>query len=308
MSEVDEQSPATSVSELEKDPRGTVKRWLLELEMADQEEKDWRKEGQGVFEVYEASKANSQAKFNILWSNTETLQPAVYNSAPEPDVRRRFRDKDVLGKYTSEVMERALSSEIDNDDYDTTIEDVVLDVLLPGRGLARVKYVPTTSPMDDIEQETVEIDGETTEPEEEIVDENAPIEHVQWDDFRHGRGKRWKDVPWIAFRHDMTKDDLVEMFGEEVANLVKLTDKEADSEDDENKKVFRTAEIWEIWDKDKRRVLFICKSYKDRPLKEADDPLGLPGFWPVPRPVYAIRNSRSLLPVPLYRQYKKTSH
>lgn len=33
------------------------------------------------------------------------------------------------------------------------------------------------------------------------------------------------------------------------------------------------------------------------------DPLQLTGFFPIPRPVYAIQNSRTLVPAPLYRMY-----
>ena len=68
---------------------------------------------------------------------------------------------------------------------------------------------------------------------------------------------------------------------------------------------FKTAEVWEIWDKDERRVLFINASYKAGPLKVVDDPLGLQGFFPNPRPIYAVADVDSLTPVCLYEQYKE---
>ena len=36
---------------------------------------------------------NPNARFNILWSNVQTIQPAIFARLPRPDVSRRFRDK-----------------------------------------------------------------------------------------------------------------------------------------------------------------------------------------------------------------------
>lgn len=298
---------AKTVAELETDEAGIVKRWIAELNLSDESEKDWREEAKEIQQIYEAGKEQQKASsFPILWANTETLQPAVYNSRPEPDVRRRWREADPLGKAASTVLQRAISYQCDVDEFDEAIEDGVLDALLTGRGLCRIKYVPTTVPQED-ESGAPVMDAEGN-VQEELVDESVPIEHVQWNDFRRGPGKRWADVPWIAFRHDMTLDTLVEFFGKEKAGHVPLEESEALKKDQrsdaETKKVFRTAEVWEIWDKEKRRVLFICKRYKTAPLQITDDPLGLPGFWPVPRPVNAINCSTSLSPIPPYRQYK----
>ena len=34
---------------------------------------------------------NPNARFNILWSNVQTIQPAIFARLPRPDVSRRFR-------------------------------------------------------------------------------------------------------------------------------------------------------------------------------------------------------------------------
>lgn len=296
---------ASTVTDLENTPSGIVKRWKAELDLSDETEKDYRKQGQDVYDLYdgETERANS---FNILWSNTETLRPAAYNSTPEPDVRRRFRDADPVGKAVSQVLERSLSYTVDTDEFDDTIQDALLDTLLPGRGVVRIKYEPTLVPqLDDAGQPIVDAQGDE---QSELVDEKAIIEHVQWDDFRRGPGKRWKDVTWVAFRHEMNLDALIEKFGEDIGRRVPLNDsslKEDQQHEKEVKEVFRSAEVWEIWDKDARRVLFICKDYRDQPLLVEDDPLGLPGFFPVPRPMYAIEKSTSLVPIPVYRLYKQ---
>lgn len=301
---LDAEARVSTVAELENSPAGIVKRWKAELALADEDEKNYRKEGHEVYKLYDGAEAKNNS-FNIVWSNTETLRPSVYNSTPEPDVRRRFRDPDPIGKVASTVLERALSYTVDTDEFDDTIQDAVLDALLPGRGITRIKYEPTLVTQTDEQGNPVVNDA--GEEQQELVDEKTIVEHVQWDDFRRGPGKRWKDVRWVAFRHDMSKDDLVDHFGDEIADKVPLNDSDVTDEslDKEVKQVFRTAEIWEIWDKDKREVLFICKSYAEQPLLIEADPLSLMGFFPLPRPIYAIEKSTSLVPVPVYRLYKQ---
>ena len=59
--------------------------WLEELASAATREKDFVEEAEGLVKLYEGGKADRD-QFNILYSNTETLAPAVYNSTPRPQV------------------------------------------------------------------------------------------------------------------------------------------------------------------------------------------------------------------------------
>lgn len=297
------------------DPRATVKRWILELKLADKREDDWRKKAQKVLDRYRQKNAKKNS-FNILWANTETLRPALYNSIPTPDVRRRFKDSDKLGKAVSEVLQRSLAYSCDTYDFDGCIKGDVLDMLLPGRAVSRVRYIPTleqvgvTPETHDEEQEQHEPAGEALEGDsEELTWEQVVIERVQWDDFRHGMGKEWAEVSWVAFRHKLTREDMEEKFGEEIANLIPLDDPDDDDIKAEKEErvsdLFKTATVWEIWDKDEKKVLFIAPSYKDQPAMEVDDPLNLLGFFPIPKPLMAIEDSNSLIPTPLYELYKE---
>ena len=76
------------------------------------------------------------------------------------------------------------------------------------------------------------------------------------------------------------------------------------SMDDQERDVFKRAPVWEIWDKEERKIIFIADSYKDAPLKIEDDPLGLDGFFPIARPMYSVRSTKSLIPVPEYTLYE----
>lgn len=291
---------------------GQVRRWLLELQLSDKEEKTWRKLAGKVLERYRGEVKRDDAfqrtrdTFNILWPNTETLTSSLYNSTPVPDVRRRFRDADPTGKIVAEILERSLSFALDVYDFDALMQAVVLDAVLPGRGLARVRYRPSfgPEPMQDAQGPVLNPQGEPVYP---VVYEEVSCEHVQWDAFRRGPGKRWTEVPWIAFRHSMTREELVESFGP-VGNEVKLSEPPDDDvkreEDPEVRGIWKTAEVWEIWDKTRREVLFLAKSYKAKPLKVGRDPLGLKQFFPIPEPLYSIRQTDSLVPLPEFMQYE----
>lgn len=312
-----EQKPA------EETPEAFVRRWLTEISLAEKAEHNWREYSRRVYKIYESGELGEKdmiedgsRSFNILWSNTETLLPAVYNSAPQPDVRRRWRDDDKVGKQVAKVLERSLSYTIDVEEFYDVLEDAVLDVLLPGRGLARVKYEPTFIPQmmplqpdaqAGSEQPMMQpgMDGKP-EPMMEKADEKCLPEHVQWDDFIRGPGKRWRHVPWIAFRHRLTREKLVKMFGEEKAELVGLNFPEGmENKKDEEKMAFASAEVLEVWDKDTMTVFFIATSCAKCVLSLEQDPMELEGFWPIPRPMYAIKNTRTLVPRPLYRMYAR---
>lgn len=292
-------------------PDGQVRRWLKELDLAGSTEKEWRDTGEKIWKRYRG-RARRKSSFNILWSNTETLAPALFNTPPSPDVRRRYRDEDPVGKIVAQLLERCLEFQTDTEQFMHAVKQDVLDTLLPGRGVSRVRYVPTLVPMDGEAGESADdsepSDGqEETGYGEEVAWEQCEVEHVQWDDFRHGPGKTWCEVRWVAFRHRMTKDQIAELAGMDASKAISYDacQDETIDKDTDLKTVFGTTEVWEIWCKDDRKVRFVCKGYINRFLKQMDDPLRLIDFFPCPRPIYAIADSSSLTPVPLFEQYRE---
>lgn len=292
----------------EESPAGVVRRWLLELKQADKREKKWRDEALKTWKKFRQEES-AKHSFNILWSNTETLRPAVYNKLPTPDVRRRFRDDDPVGKAVSEVLGRATEYMLESGDCHETFELDALDMLICGRGVARVRYVPSLAQVGQPE-EAEETSHESQEGyDEELEWQQVTVEHVQWDDFRMGPGKCWKEVPWVAFRHRLGRQEMVRMFGQEIGAAIPLDQVDDEeikaAEKDATEPIFRTAEVWEIWDKETKRVHFICQKYVKEPCKTEEDPLQLSGFFPVPKPLYAVEDSTSMTPVILYTLYRE---
>ncbi len=293
-------------------PDETVRRWRGELARAERAERDWTRRAEKVVERYRAEKrADGGRRFNILWANTEILKPVIYSRTPAPDVRRRWLDDDPAGREAASVLERALSYLVDDGGFDAAMEAVRDDMLLPGRGVARIVYEPVIArrTLERAESEDGEIfllDGRTVEPDgfdgetayaEEVVDERVRCRHVFWKDYREQPARCWDEVGWIAFRHGMTRDELVERFGA-VGREIPIGDAPGDAPE-----AARRAVLWEIWDKPARRRVVIADGF-DRVVEETDDPLGLAGFFPVPEPLYAVRTSDSRVPIPEFTLYQ----
>lgn len=324
---------------------GTVNLWLEAINLATKEEAGWRKDGAKAIQIYlDRSTYQDNADtvisptaagqvYNILYANTETIAPAIYNSVPIPDIRRRFSDPDPVAKTAALLLERAISYSVDQYDFDSVMRAAVKDDLLPGRAVTRVRYKPVVTEQrervavvkneagyfrasdlgvaeDEASVQTDEqgfyVEGD---PYDAVTYEEVCCEHVQWTDFRRGPGKTWDEVAWVAFRHFLTRAEL-EKLNPEVGKTLSLdvSIKEQKPDDTGNNEaepdVFKRAVVWEIWDKGTKKVSYVAPSYTDAPLKVEDDPLGLDGFFPIPRPLYAVVAPETLVPVPLYKLYE----
>jgi len=63
------------------------------------------------------------------------------------------------------------------------------------------------------------------------------------------------------------------------------------------------AEVYELWCKSEKRAVWFTCGHADL-LDDQQDPLGLPHFFPCPRPVYATLRTDSLVPIPDYVEYQ----
>lgn len=304
----------------------SVRFWQQQLALADKEEGAWRKRARKVLDRYRDEKqSGDRQRLNILWANTEILKPAIYSQTPTPDVRRRFMDHDPVAREASEIMERALAFAIDDYDFDGAMEASRDDVIIVGRGCARVRLKGDVVRH---EVETIELSdpsgmmvpvhmangARVMEPEEdedgslyseEVGEQSFCAEYVHWQDVRFSPARRWEEVWWIAYRHQWTRDDLIEEFGEEGRKITLTMSETGENKEDAQrpKDEFRRAEVWEIWDKNARERVWIATGHKDV-IRVDDDPLGLEGFFDMPEPVYAISTTDTMVPIPEFCLYQ----
>lgn len=285
---MDEQSATYETKEesLKSDP-DFVRFWLDAIEASGKAEKDWRKDADDVLDIYRGDD-EGQTEFNIVYSNVETMLPAIYNSTPSPDVRRRYGDKDHIAKTIADMLERAIVYSLDSYDFDNTMRGVLFDSAVPGRGVARVRYIPY---MD--------------ETGESVAYEEATCEYVPWKHFRIGSARTWEEVPWVAFEHFLSRDQLRQL-NPELADKVQLDCSTRGEDDPDTNKadIFKRARVWEIWDRESKEVVFIATGMADEALSRQADPLGLTAFFPIPRPIQPISTPGKLCPVTPYTSYK----
>jgi len=286
--------------------------------------KEWEGRSDKIVKRYrddQRSRNNPNAKFNILWSNVQTITPAVFARLPRPDVSRRFRDNDPIGRVASMMLERALEYEIEHyGDYASAMKQSVQDRLLGGRGTAWVRYEPhivgeeggeADGAPDDGFQVTEDIDEAETEGgmhrenQERIEYECAPVDYVHWRDFGLTVARTWEEVTAVWRKVYMGRPALVERFGEELGGKIPLDTKPETSKTFNEKMGEGASEavVYEIWDKTTGQVIWLNKSM-GKILDTRDDPLKLENFWPCPKPMFSTLTTDSLIPVPDFVLYQ----
>lgn len=305
-----------------------VERYLGYISAYDKAFEKWVDRTQKIVKRYrddakDYTYGNEAARFNVLWSNVQTLVPATFSRLPQPDVSRRFRDSDPVGRVASLLLERALEFEVRHyPDFREAMKNSVLDRFLGGRGVAWVRYEPKTSVQEPLSPDYAEgeavVEGagaaqvSDDQPMEQIDDETAPIDYVHWRDFGHVPARTWEEVPCVWRKVYLDYPVLCERFGEEKAKLIPLDASPFSKNSEEQgaqrmatgqEQRYKQACIYEIWDKATQKAIWLSKPL-GLILDEKDDPLGLDGFWPCPKPLFGTITSDSLVPVPDFIQYQ----
>lgn len=279
-----------SREDYDKDAKGQYQYWEIELKAALSTLEGWQKQGDRIVQRFLDVRANNAStattdhaagagsRLNLFHANVTTLSSMLYGNIPKVDVKRRFQDpNDDVARVAGEMLERLLNNDIqmNGEDYDSVLRATLQDRLLPGMGIARLRY----------EVETEEQDTEFG-PIESITYEDAPIEYYHWRDVIWGWARTWSDIPWIAFRSYMNEDEVRERFGEKASKNLQYKRQRVNENDDTQSdpdldSPWEKAEIWEIWDKTQRQVCWVCLGH-ERVLDKKDDFLQLNGFYPTP--------------------------
>lgn len=317
-------------------PQDQVAYWLAQDKVAEKTERNWIKQGKKIIKRYRDDRGANYGdvhRYNSLWSNVQTIRPAIFNKTPKPDVTRRYKDGDATGRMACDLLEQCISTSLDDCDFESQMQGTVTDYLLPGRGTMRILYVPHFGDEippepnnDDLEESgsaaIVADEGDSSEglaerpkPQQlhqrEVVWEEAKLQYCFWEDYREGPARRWQEVPWIRYRAFLTKDELIDRFGAKTGNAVNLdTVTHAQNSGDTKpsdpiQSLFKRAEVWEVWDKTERRVLWLAPNSAELGLlDQVDDPLGLPDFFANPDPLLATITTDTRIPVADFIEYQ----
>lgn len=324
--------------------RAEVRLWVKELEHANKYFEQYHKRVDAIVLRYRderkagddtGDKAGDtpQRRYNALWSMKETLKPLLFSETPRPYVSRMHDDDDPAGRDAALILQRALAVKSQTDTFYDALDESVDGYTLAGRGMTWVTYSPTFAVRESDIKTRVSSEGEA--PADPFSDDETPykvetddeglyykekfeytsnetciVESVGSKDLLHGAATKWRHVPWVARRVPMLRTELVKRFGKKLGEKIPLTAKEvADprhsaANTDDFKGQFRRAIVWEIWDRVRKQVVWICPDYLDSVLDKKSDMLKLESFFPTPKPMYGTKTDDSLLPIPDYTQWQ----
>ena len=326
--------------------------WIEKIKASYQHEKPWYEDAERAVAAYTgegqvtdglASETwSTRYDFNILYSNVETIVPAIINSPPAPDIRRRFADADPAAKDVAELLERAMRVQIDDSALQLEMEKAAHDAFLAGRGILRVRFKSDVSESEPYGEDWHELAEEASD--ERDTDGNGAEDYSgrgvsgatsmgdrpegysserDYPEADNGTGSEtvtgericFEAVSWRDYRHGPAKrweDRPWEAF----RHAIPMEDMEtfgdasliaAQTLPEDKLEVGETENdviLWEVWCKKDRTVKFIEEN-TGKIVKKVDDPLGLTMFFPTATPIQPIEVNGRLMPVNPFSIYRK---
>jgi hypothetical protein len=303
---VDNSEKITSVGDFAATPGGMQQRWGTEIEAAGKELRKFHEDSRRIVHRYLDKRdavGKDESRVNLFWSTMKVLLSMLYARPPKADVARTFQDyDDDVARVASTIMQRILNRGFDENSssWDAAVRQGIEDWLVVGLGQIWLRYEVKTEEFEEPAVLDPVTGAELAPPQvlERIVEEDAPVDYIYWEDFFWSPARTWPEVRWVARRVYMTKDQLVERFGEQIAAIVPLGGGRMTKVDNDQKPQndpWTKAEVYEIWCKENRKVYWYCKGAPTI-LDVKDDPLGLEHFFPCPRPLAANVTSSNFMP------------
>jgi hypothetical protein len=285
--------------------------WVKELAAAKRWMRDFHALGNRIEDRYLGLKNSGSmgsaddggsANFNVFWSNIQVILSAIFARPPKPEINRAHLDPaDDVARVAATILRRIFEAQFTLPDTSPllSLKDAVQDRFVPGLGMVWVRY--------NMETEKIPIEGVPPSPDgqqpmqEVITDEQAPLDYVRWDDFIMSPCRRWSEARWVGRRHYFAREELRQRWPQ-WADTIPLTGRatrrnSGDQRDPIMMAPRDQATIYEIWDKEHRRVFWKAEGFETL-LDIKGDVLQLRGFYPCPPPLLATHGTRSMLPTP----------
>jgi hypothetical protein len=259
---------------------------------------------------------------------------------PPPGVPSAGKPSQKAIEAAASVIEKTLEIVVEDEMSHESVKAAIKDVLLPGRGCVRVRWIPH------MEQRPVMAgDGTTPLPppvaaaagrgmgdnggppmEDVKVWEQVNDEYVYWEDLLLDPVRAPGDTDWIAFRHLFTARAAIDEFQGSSAkfdNLIATRKVESElcrwTEESAAKNlvgggapmrsatklgdVIKKMMIWEIWDRQNKRIIWFVRELGGMVMRVDEDTYGLDGFYPIPRPMLAVTTTDTQIPRAFYDLY-----
>ena len=270
-----------------------VEKWLQKISAAEQKYRDYYNLIKETRDFYKDNRGQTykNGHYNIFWSTVETLKPFLYFKQPKPYIERGNKSSGKVEKLACDILTKALNWDLQQFDFDSVIKYARNDFLISGCGIVWERYRPEFKSVPAAHNHKQQIEVKSAE---KVVSEYVSPEYFLADCDKVGI---WEDIGWIARKIFMSKQEIVDTFGASACTgLIKNGEK-----DYQHKEVC----VYEVWDKNSRKVYWLAKEKTDDFLKVANNPLGISSFFPCPKPIYATLTNDSIIPVPDYSMIKE---
>lgn len=257
------------------DKPSEVERWTQEFQLADNFLERWHNQAKKTVRRFlddgeEDMNGYPTSRLNLFYSNVITMQAILYAKLPKVEADRRWFDpNDDVARVAAEMVTRVIQNDLNKPDDATglVLKNSLEDRLVPGNGTARIKYCMEE---DDLGN---------------ITDQWCETLYVHWQDIKYSPCRTSEELRWKAYRSYLTKEEVEERFGPEIAADSSLYSSAGpDLSLDKTKRAgaapyAKQCEVWEIWDKTTRKVYWFVKGAR-KILDTQDDPLELGEFFP----------------------------
>ncbi|HAM41747.1 MAG TPA: hypothetical protein DCP69_10555 [Candidatus Omnitrophica bacterium] len=300
-----------SRTQFDDSPQGQAKLWQVEISAAKERLREWHARGDRIVDRFLDKRSGAdqvaEKRLNLFAADTITKRALLYGKVPTVDVSRRFADSaDDVARVASEMLERILNADLerDEDSYATALGLAVDDRLLAGMGNIRWRYTAEFEPVPETPAKTDPATGAELAPAvpagESKTSESVESSYVPWKDQLWSKARFFGEIRWWAFRAHMAEAEFSQRFSAELwQRIPKGSAMPKDDGDKQQRDPWARAEVWEVWDKESGRVVWYVDGH-DSILDTKDDPLGLDGFWPFPRPLVANVTTSEFVPLPDY--------
>jgi hypothetical protein len=270
------------------------KKLIKKIKKAEKDCSQWEERAQSLTDRYADKRAmnsySDDRRLNIFWSNVQLLQPAYFANMPIPNITKRFSDSSQVALDAAEVLKKAVDYEMDDPVIERTLNAVLKDRLLVGRGVARLDFSS---------------DMKETPEGQAVNNEDVVLKYVHWRDFLIlGSPRNWDEVTAICFKSYVDEDQFNRRFEGETGKPVG-DDGESLTSNTEEYTAFKKGKvcIYEVWDKSENMVYWVSNEIS-KILDKSEPLIDVKGFFPCPRPLYATLTNDSLIPIPDFVFYQ----
>jgi len=248
---------------------------------------------------------NKGSNENFLFEVVNTFNSNIFQKTPKPSITPSIKK---LGKpqdvavATSALLEPIIIDTWTKSDIDEKFQTILVDGFLAGRGVLWQKYE-----CDEVFEEEksqglfakiinsikkpIQVSSEETT---ERPEENVFLIAVAPDDFLCSAAREEDLIWWKARRIRITQETVLKIFGKEAPERA-FTNKQKDTS-------AKTADCWEIWDKEEKTRTYILTE-ADEFIKVDIDPYSLDGEFPCD--VFTYNQPRdTVVPISFYSMIK----